>query len=132
MAVGNDKNNIRKYVDVTKLCGELGGTLCVALPALHAFTGCDYTAAFLRIRKTRALDIAETSDRFLQAFHQNGASVEIRETTDVVDAFISAKPNLVKTDDARYAVFRDKYVPKDEEHPLAKIKGADASLLLPS
>lgn len=34
--------------------------------------------------------------------------------------------------DARYAVFRDKYAPKDDEHSLAKIKGADASLLPPS
>ena len=42
------------------------------------------------------------------------------------------KPYLNKVDDARYAVFRDRYAPKDKEHPLAKIKRADASLLSPS
>ena len=136
MDVGHDRNNTRRYVDVTKLCGELGRKLCSALPALHAFTGCDYTAAFLRKGKTRPMDIVEKSDQFLNAFDQLGCTVDIDASTEgAVEAFVCSmygKPNLNKINDARYAVFRDRYAPKDEEHPLAKIKGADASLLPPS
>ncbi|MCG7875152.1 MAG: hypothetical protein N0C90_02335 [Candidatus Thiodiazotropha endolucinida] len=136
MDVGHDKNNTRRYVDVTKLCGELGRRLCRSLPALHAFTGCDYTAAFLRKGKTRPMDIAEKSDQFLQALDKLGASADVDETKeDVLERFVChlyGKANHTKVDDARYAVFRDKYAPKDDEHPLAKIKGADASLLPPS
>ena len=42
------------------------------------------------------------------------------------------KFNLIKIDDARFAVFRDKYAPKDEEHPLSKVKRAGAIVLPPS
>lgn len=67
---------------------------------------------------------------------QLGASADVKETTeDVFERFVCpmyGKPNQMKVDDARYAAFSDKYAPKDDEHPLAKIKGADASLLPPS
>ena len=82
------------------------------------------------------MDIAEKSDQFLNAFDQLGCTVDIDASTEgAVEAFVCSmygKPNLNKINDARYADFRDRYAPKDEEHPLAKIKGADASLLAPS
>ena len=68
MDVGQDRNNTRRYVDLTKLCRALGRKMCSALPAIHAFTGCDYTSAFLRKSKTRPVDIVEKSDKFLNAF----------------------------------------------------------------
>lgn len=87
--VGHDKNNTLKYVDVTKVCGELSRRMCRALPALHALTGCDYTAAFLRKGKTRPMDIVEKSDQFLQALDHLGASTDVKETTeDVFERFV--------------------------------------------
>ena len=50
MDVGHDKNNIRMYVDFTKLCGVLGKRMCSALLAIYTFTRCDYTADFSTIR----------------------------------------------------------------------------------
>ena len=54
----------------------------------------------------------------------------------MADSFVCSlygklKPNLVKTNNARYTVFRYKHAPKYmyEELPLAKIKRADAGLL---
>ena len=74
MDVGLDRNNTRRYVDVTKFSGELGREMCSALPAIHAFTGCDYTSAFLRKGKSRPVDIVERSPRFMNAFKELGTS----------------------------------------------------------
>ena len=102
---------------------------------MHAFTGSDYTAGFFRKGKTRTVDMAEKSDQFLNAFGQLDTSADMDESVeDAFGAFVCSmygKPKLTKIDDARYAVFRDKYAPKDEEQPLANIKGADESLLSP-
>ena len=55
--VGVSSNNTRRYIDVAKLADELGPDLCNALAGYHAFTGCDYTARFLRKGKVRPLAI---------------------------------------------------------------------------
>ena len=136
MDVGLDRNNTRRYVDVTKLSGELSREMCPALPAVHAFTGCDYASAFLRKGKSRPVDIVERSARFTDAFKELGTSAYIANSTEeVIEAFVCSmygKSQLDTVNDARYAVFRDKYAPTDENHPLSKIKWADASVLLPS
>ena len=41
------------YVNVSVLADSLGPLLSSAMPAFHAFTGCDYTAAFARKGKLR-------------------------------------------------------------------------------
>ena len=46
MDTGYDNNNTRKYIDVLKLSFEIG-PLCEPLPAICAFSGCDYTAHFM-------------------------------------------------------------------------------------
>ena len=40
MDAGLNKNNSRRYIDVSKLALQLGSKLCAALPGFHAFTGC--------------------------------------------------------------------------------------------
>ena len=40
-------------INCTELSIKLGPTLCLALPAFYAFTGCDYTAAFSNKGKVR-------------------------------------------------------------------------------
>ena len=61
MDAGVDGNNTRRYVDVTGLSKELGPDLCSALPGILSFTGCDYTAAFLRKGNVRPLKLMEKS-----------------------------------------------------------------------
>ena len=35
-----------RYIDLTAIAEHLGSDVCTALPALHAFSGCDSTSAF--------------------------------------------------------------------------------------
>ena len=51
MDVGTSSN--RRYVNLTAIAEEIGQKVCMALPGFHAFTGCDYTAAFIRKDKKR-------------------------------------------------------------------------------
>ena len=37
----------RQVIDVRQICSKLGINVCLALPAPHAFTGNDYTSAFV-------------------------------------------------------------------------------------
>lgn len=46
METGQISNNSLRYINLTKIQGSLGSTLSQALPAFHAFSGCDYEASF--------------------------------------------------------------------------------------
>ena len=48
MDVGTTSQRNRRLIDLTALSKSLGPQLCSSLPAFHAFTGSDYTAAFVR------------------------------------------------------------------------------------
>jgi len=65
MDIGVSYNNARRYLDVSGLAKVMGPDVCAALLALHTFTGCDYTASFMR--KFQPLQIMERSKFFLSA-----------------------------------------------------------------
>ena len=48
MDTGTNAKNTRRYINLTAIGEVLGPLLCESLPAFHAFTGCDYTSAFVR------------------------------------------------------------------------------------
>jgi hypothetical protein len=48
MDTGTSSKNTRRLINVSELAKTLTPPVCSALPAFHAFTGCDYTASFLR------------------------------------------------------------------------------------
>ena len=52
----------------------------MALPGLHAFTGCDFTASFLRKGKVKPYDIVESSKEFQETFSKLGT-----DSWDTVD-----------------------------------------------
>ena len=56
--------------------------MCSALPALHAFTGCDYTSAFLLKGKSRPVYVAEKSARFMNALKELGTSADIPNSVE--------------------------------------------------
>ena len=58
-------SNTRRYIDISRLAANMGPELCTAIAGLHAFTGCDYTASFLRKGKVRPLVLAEKTQTFL-------------------------------------------------------------------
>ena len=45
MDAGTSGQNNRRYINVNGLRDNIGKKTCQALPALHAFTGCDYTVS---------------------------------------------------------------------------------------
>ena len=48
METGLVTNNTFRYISINQIHNHFGVEFCKALPAFHAFTGCDYTASFNR------------------------------------------------------------------------------------
>ena len=135
MDLGFSKNNSRRYIDVTTLANNLGKAVCCALPALHAFTGCDYTASFLRKGKLRPFEILQTSTEFQNAFSKLGSNEELaQEILNTLESFVCTlygKSKIESVNIARYALFRQNSAPSSHCHPLVKLKHSDPSLLPP-
>ena len=113
MDVGLSSSNNRRYIEVNKLGTVLGQSICDALPAVHAFTGCDYTAAFVRKGKVRPFSLVEKSTLFQKAFAALGESQEVTpETESTIESFVCAmygKPGLCDVESVRYSIFRTKF-----------------------
>ena len=133
--IGLSSNNTRRYIDVSRLAAELGEVYCAALPAFHAFTGCDYTAAFMRKGKVCPLEIIEKERNFMEMFSKLGDHEVIPENvSEKAEAFVCTlygKPCLTSINDARFAIFQQVCAPKRKDAPLEKIKTTDSSLLPP-
>ena len=135
MDVGTSGKGNRRYINISAIATEIGPELCNALPGFHAFTGCDYTAFFIRKGKKRPLMIAEGKDSFLNAF-TSLALDEVNTTTCqtiyqyTAELYGARKP--VPLNKHRFNVFEKKFGPKKGKKLLASLKGADASSIPPS
>ena len=101
-------NNTRRYI--SQLVGPLDINIINALPALHAFTGCDYNAAFMDKGKLKALQLIMKSDNnaFRDAFSNlgHGDLIVPADFADI-DKFTCALyglPKLSKINDARFVL----------------------------
>jgi hypothetical protein len=135
MDVGHSSNNTRRYIGISQLAEELPQSLINALSALHAFTGCDYTASFLGKGKVRPLNLMLRSDEYSNVFSNLG-NTTVPASCDVVmvekfTCTLYGMPKLRQVNDARLAKFQLKYAPKKTDQPLKKIKGADPSSMPP-
>ena len=63
-----NKKDERQCLNCTELAEVLDQDLCKALPGFHAFTGCDYTAAFYRRGEARPFKLMEKVKAFSNAF----------------------------------------------------------------
>ena len=135
MDTGANADNTRHYIDVTKLYKALP-SMAEVLPAIHAFTGCDYTAAFMRKGKVKPYEKVEAQEVYRDFFFKFGQNIILPEgVVEEAERFVCmlyGKPKLSKLSEARYALFRMKYAPTKYSDPLEKIKGADSSTLPPS
>ena len=68
----------KKKQNITELADMLTPEICLALPAFHAFTGSDYTAAFLRKGKSKPFKVMESSKKYTEVFTLLGSSKSIR------------------------------------------------------
>ena len=79
METGQISNNTLRYINLTKIHGCLGSTLSQALPAFHAFSGCDYEAAFYGKGKKKPFAILKKCKQTQAAF----ASLESKSFEDI-------------------------------------------------
>jgi len=135
MDTGSSAINTRRYIDVTTLGAMLGPSVCSALPALHAFTGCDYTAAFMRKGKVRLFEVMQKSTDFATAFGNIGKSRRVQQAViSKVERFVSTlygKPSMSNVDETPLALFRQWNSPSTRGNPLHKLKRSDPALLPP-
>lgn len=79
MDTGLNSDNTRKYIDVTTLSKTIGKTMCEVLPAVHAFSGCDYTCSFIKKGKVKFYTKVESFEYYQQLFARLGESSEVSE-----------------------------------------------------
>jgi hypothetical protein len=103
---------------------------------LHAFSGCDYTAAFSRKGKIQPLSILKKFPKYETTFSKLGNQVYVDESLiKEQEGFVCSLygTNIITSvSDLRFIPFKKKYEPANVSQPLEKIKSADASLLIPS
>ena len=71
MEVG--KANDLRFIDTLVIGNHLGTMLCKSLPGFHAFTGCDYSPAFVAKGKIRPFKILQKDSTYQAAFAQLGS-----------------------------------------------------------
>ena len=82
------KNNLR-YININKIYNQLWETLCVALPAYHALTGCDYSASFCRKGKVQPFKILKKDVQIQEVFGKLANMEELDETSkEVIEKYI--------------------------------------------
>ena len=68
---------------MSKLQEKLG-RMSDVLPAIHSFSGCDYTASFLRRGKVKVYEKVEKSDEYMNLFSQFGKDIELQENSKFI------------------------------------------------
>lgn len=133
VSVGNHQG----VINDTHLYEESGESICAALPAFHAFTGCDYNAAFFRKGKKRPYKLLKSSADFQEAFKGLSRINEdnCKDIFDKIEEFLCHLYGLKKiksVDEARFVLFNKAYTFKDT-HDISQISttNVDGSNLRP-
>ena len=137
MDAGKSSNNNRRLIDISQLAAVLGSNVCKALPGIHAFDGCDFTAAMYYQGKGKIFELAcgKKKDVYLKAFEVLGEGQEVSSNSkDALESFtcdLYGQTSTENVNTARCQMYNNKYRPSVKEKPLDKIKGMDASRLPP-
>ena len=109
--------NTQRYINVRDIGKSIGESVCVSLPALHAFTGCDYTSSFSRKGKIKPLKLLEKIPTFQEAFGFLGSQDEVPEDVmKKVNTFVCqlyGQKKATSVNDARFDIFMSKYKSKN-------------------
>ena len=131
MEVGTYYSNNLRYINISSLAKHMGDTLCRAMPAYHAFTGCDYTASFYRKGKVRPLRIMENHPSILQSFANVGETYVNDESFEKLVCLMYGMKNRLSVNEARTDMFYKKFKPKRNETLLSVSHKFDGSSLPP-
>ena len=120
-----------RLVNVQAVVKDLGDEINLALVALHAFTGCDTTSAFVRRGKVKALTLLKKHPEFLPAFHALRSGVDIEDRVfKALQKFtcLMDGSKLGDINSLRYEKFIERFSAKPGE-VLTGYNGVDMSLL---
>ncbi len=126
--------NKRRLLDIHGIIAEVGTQLCLALPALHAFIGCDSTSAFVRRGKVTPLKLLQKHPEFTDTFMQLGLSPSVEpQLFEDLEHFVclmyrSTSTSITDINKLRMELFLQKFSPKSGEL-LSSYNGADLSIL---
>jgi len=126
--------NKRSLVDIQSVAASIGPQMSSGLPALHAFTGCDYTSAFVHRGKTKPLQLLQHSNDFIRLFSQFGNQPE--RNLDIftgTERFVCSMYSRQEYSDVNKLRFdlQSRYEMKADFTSLAVGNGIDVSLLPP-
>jgi len=132
---GLSSNNTRRYISINHLRDTVGKRFAEAIPGLHAFTGCDFTASFLNKDKTRPMDLVMSNELYKDFFAALGSEDPLSDTTvQACEAFVChlyGKSNIKDVNTARHISLQLTYAPKTPNNPLNAIKGINPSSMPP-
>lgn len=135
MEVGTRGQGNLRYINVTKIANSIGPAMCAALPGLHAFTGCDYTSAFVRKGKNRPYNIVAKSEKFQDAFASLSHAVPTDEVVKSLHDFVCVlygARKVVPLNKYRFSVVDKTYRQKSNaRHPFEKLKSIEGSTIPP-
>lgn len=124
-----------RYTDCSAVYKKIGTNVCRALPDLHAFTGCDYTASFYRQGKIKALNLLEKYEKFQTTFINLNSEFTITNTTElnIIQEFTSllyGMKNCISVNQARYEIFSKTFA-KNHNKLFSKIKNYSSNSMPP-
>ena len=137
MDVGTATKKDRRYISLSAIRKSLGPSVCSALPAFNAFTGCDYTFSFVHKGKTLPFKKLQKSPEAQRAFKELAVKEinPIREKTlqkFKISIYGEKHPSRKKLTAFRYEQLQKGYGPKHKTgNLLAKLKGINASMIPP-
>ena len=133
--LGLSSNNTQRYIDVSRLAEDLGQETCAAILGLHVFTGCDYTASFMRKSKIHPLDIMLKIPKYISSFAKLGDKqfipLEILQNIESFVCCLYGYPKETSVNMTRHLLFQHKFAPRPGCNPLDKIKGIHPSSMPP-
>ena len=128
------QNNMR-YININEIYNQLEETLCKALPAYHALTGCDYSASYCRKGKIQPFQILEKDVQTQEVFGKLANMEELDETSEeVIEKYtckVFGKKHIDKFNDVRSQIFLGKYEGKKSEEQLSCSKKYNSSMMTP-
>ena len=119
METGLYSKNTLRYININEIYQSIGSKVSKALPALHAFTGCDYTSSFSRKGKIRPLKMLEKNVKLQDTFAGLGCREVVSEDTATeIEGFVCTLYGLKRmksVDEAIFELFQKKYKTSEEQ-----------------
>ena len=128
--------NHRRQLDIHKCASELDFNTRSALPAFHAFTGCDSTSAFVRKGKKGPFKLLCNTPSAINALSTIGTTCDSIDVTTMkqLENFVCTmygKPDSCDVNQVRYETFKSRFEVNSCKKMLTVHNGVDISLLPP-